>query len=653
MREWSTPRGNIRRAAPAATSSMPVNQRGAEMSGNGTSRRQLEWSNGYFGVDAEGYLRVYTKRNGEVSIRLKDAVDALAKRGLGDPLMIRFPQLLSDRQARINQAFADAIKTFDYPRHYQGVYPVKVNHERVVVETLVRSGHKDRFGLEVGSKAELCLALTMEVHPEAFIVCNGFKDREYLELAVHASKHGRRVLVIAENPQEIEDITSVVRNLHQRVLIGFRARLHSEGTGRWQESSGAHGKFGLSTIEILEGIERLQEAELLEDLICLHFHNGSQICDILNVKEAIKEATRLYCCMKERAKHLQILDMGGGLGVDYDGSRTATDWSMNYSLDEYARDAVYLVREICERAKVEPPILMTESGRALTAYHAVIILSSLRVLGAHEARSYDKFPTKSHQVQELKATLAEINASNYRESFHDATLLRNELLLGFKMGYVGLDDRAVGESLYQDVCLKVRGLMKPTTKKTPDMIELERHLATRFVCNFSVFMSAPDTWAVQQLFPVSPIARLNETPTLQATIGDITCDSDGKLDRFIGQGEPEPYIMLHDVEKGKPYHIAMFLTGAYQDVLGDFHNLFGTVNEGVVIINDEDDFSIVDYEEGSSVEHSLDYFGFAPSTMVRSFDKLINRELDLESIKDYKGAFLRVLHGNTYLQRLG
>lgn len=624
------------------------------MSGqNGASNRRLfDWGNGYFGIDPEGFVRVYPRRTPEISVRIKDVVDGLKNRGLGDPLMLRFPQLLSDRQARINQAFADAIKTFDYPKTYQGVYPVKVNHEKVVVDTFSKSGQKDKFGLEVGSKAELCLALTMELHSEAFIVCNGFKDREYLELAVHATKHGRRSLVIAENPEEIEDIIATVKELHQSVAIGFRARLATEGTGRWQESSGQKGKFGLSTMEIIEGMERLEKAGLIDDLKCLHFHNGSQICDILNVKEAIKEATRIYACMKVRAKNLHILDIGGGLGVDYDGSRTASDWSVNYSLDEYARDVIYIVREICERAKVEPPMIMSESGRALTAYHAVIVLSSLRVLGVTETKNYDKIPTKAHQVTELKATYAEINASNYREAFHDATLLRNELLLGFKMGYVGLEDRAVGESLYQEICVKVRSLMKPGTRKTRDMIELERILSTRYVCNFSVFMSAPDTWAVQQLFPVTPIERMNEPCLLPATIGDITCDSDGKLDRFIGQGEAEPYIMLHDIKNGQPYQIGMFLVGAYQDVLGDFHNLFGTVNEGVIIINDVDDFSIVDYEEGSSVEHSLDYFGFTPSNMVRAFDRLIDRGLDLESIKDYKGAFLRVLHGNTYLQRM-
>ena len=623
------------------------------MTGNGNSNRRLmEWGNGYFGADAEGFMRVYPRRDGEMSVRIKDVVDALEKRGLGDPIMIRFPQILSDRQMRIHQAFAEAIKTFEYPKHYQGVYPVKVNHERVVVETFARSGLAQRFGLEVGSKAELCLALTLELHPEAYIVCNGFKDKDYLELAVHASRHGRRPLVIAENPQEIEDIIATVKALNHHVQIGFRARLHSEGTGRWQESSGSKGKFGLSTMEILEGMGRLEGAGLLGDLVCLHFHNGSQVSDILNIKEAIKEATRMYCCMKPRAKNLEVLDMGGGLGIDYDGSRTASDWSVNYTLDEYARDAVYIVREICERSKIEPPIIMTESGRALTAYHAVVVLSSLRILGAHEQKDYDKIPTRSQQVQELKVTLEEISATNYREAYHDATVLRNEVLMGFKMGYAGLEDRAVGESLYNDICIKVRSFMKPGLKKTKDMIDLERQLAARYVCNFSVFMSAPDTWAVQQLFPVSPIERLNEPCTVPATVGDITCDSDGKLDRFIGQGEAEPYIMLHDIQgEVKPYLIGMFLVGAYQDVLGDFHNLFGTVNEGVVIINNEDDFSIVDYEEGSSVEHSLDYFGFTPSNMVRSFDKLINRDLDLESIKDYKGAFLRVLHGNTYLQR--
>ncbi len=611
------------------------------------------WGQGYFRVDEQGDLRVAPSAEAGFSVRLKDCVGQLRENGISDPMVIRFPQLLTDRQRRIREAFQAAIADFSYPRHYQGVFPVKVNHDRVVVDTLVRSGREHRFGLEVGSKAELCLALTMQLHPESLLICNGFKDDDYLLLAAFAARHGRRVLVIAENPQEIVDIVEVSREAGEIPLIGFRSRLHTEGTGRWQESSGSRGKFGLSTMEIIEGMDYLRDKGLLDHLVALHYHMGSQVCDIINVKAAMKEASRLFVAMKEHAPKLDILDLGGGLGVDYDGSRTATDWSMNYSLEEYARDAIYIVKDVCGNANVEPPIIVTESGRALTAYHAAIVLSPLRIVGGHESRDYSRHETRAQQIVDLKDALANISPQTAREAFHDATQLMNELVSGFKLGYVSLVDRAVGECLYRDICFSARKLLGPEARKTVDIANLEHQLAPKYVCNFSIFMSVPDSWAVQQLFPVCPIERLDAKKFAPATIGDITCDSDGKLERFIGSGEVENFIMLPEEEEGvESPLIGMFLVGAYQDVLGDFHNLFGTVNEGVVIINDQDDFSIVAMDEGSSVEHSLDYFGFTPSDMVRNFDRMIDRDQSRESIQDYKGTFLRILHGNTYLNRM-
>ena len=620
---------------------------------NGDPDRVPEWSNGYFHVDAEGFIRVCPERDPKRGARLADILDATRDQGLSDPLVLRFPQILSDRQSEIFRAFSEAIEEHQYPNRYQGVFPVKVNHDRVVVETLMRSGYADRFGIEVGSKAELCLALTLSMHPEAYLICNGFKDGDYLELAIHAARHGRRVMVIAENPREIDDIINVAREVGPGVEIGFRTRLHSAGVGRWQESSGQKGKFGLSTIELLESLDRLEAAGLSDAFQCLHFHIGSQVSDILNLKEAIKEATRLYCALKAKAPSLSVLDLGGGLGIDYDGSRSATDWSVNYTLGEYARDAIWIVQDICRRSSTEPPLILTESGRALCAYHAVAVVSSLRVVGAHESRDYGKYATSSHQVKELKATLEEINDSNYREAFHDATILHNDLLFGFKLGYVGVEDRAVGECLYRDICRRAKELRQPKHRGSRDMIQLDRVLAPKYVCNFSIFMSLPDSWAVQQLFPVVPLERLNDTRRAPATIGDITCDSDGKLEHFIGNGGEggQPFIMLHDEDEGTPYSIGVFLVGAYQDVLGDFHNLFGTPSEAVVQINGRDDFSIIDQEEGSSVERSLDYFGFSPVDMVRSFDRLIDRAQSREAVQDFKGTFLRVLHGGTYLDR--
>ena len=612
--------------------------------------RVQAWGQGYFRVDENGDLRVAPSADANFSVRLESCVDALKENGIEDPVIIRFPQILSDRQRRIREAFEAAIEEYSYPRHYQGVFPVKVNHDRVVVETLASTGREHRFGLEVGSKAELCLALTMQLHPEALLICNGFKDRDYLLLACYAARHQRRVMVICENPREIEDLVETSREAGHLPLIGFRTRLHSEGTGRWQESTGNKGKFGLSTMEVVEGIAYLREQNSIDHLVALHYHMGSQVCDILNVKAAIKEASRMWVAIREHAPALDILDLGGGMGVDYDGSRTATNWSMNYGLDEYARDAVYIVKDVCEQAGFEPPVLVTESGRALTAYHAVVVLSGLRVVGRHESRKLDGYETKAQQIADMKDALEKITPQTAREAFHDATQLMNELLSGFKLGYVSLIDRAVGECLYRDICFAAREMLAGSENKTMDLIELEHQLAPKFVYNFSIFMSVPDSWAVQQLFPVSPIADLNDRKRIPATIGDITCDSDGKMERFIGAGEVEPFIWMPDEDEIPPM-IGVFLVGAYQDVLGDFHNLFGTMNEGVVIINGEDDFSLVAVDEGSSVEHSLDYFGYLPSDMVRNFDRMIDRDQPRESIQDYKGTFLRILHGNTYLNR--
>ncbi len=624
------------------------------MSTHGTEDlyRASEWGQGYYKVDEEGFFRVYPEGAQGPSIRLTDAVRMLQDTGIDDPLVIRLPQILLSRQRRIREAFAAAMKEYGYPASYQGVFPVKVNHNRHVVETLVKGGREYGFGLEVGSKAELCLALTMDLGPKAYIVCNGFKDRDYLLLACHASAHNRRILLIAENPQEVIDIVEISSQVGTTPDLGFRARLHAQGTGRWHESSGHQGKFGLSTMEILEGLEVLDRAGIRDRLVALHYHIGSQISDILNIKGAIKEASRLFAAMKKETPSLSVLDLGGGLGVDYDGSRTATDWSVNYSIEEYARDAVYMVKDICSESGVDVPLLMTESGRALCASHAVIVLSSLRVVGSHAPRDYSEYPASANQIEDLKATLDEINDDNFREAFHDATQLLNELLSGFRLGYVTMVDRAVGECLYRDICTRVRSFMTPDKKRTADLVKLEKQLAPKIVCNFSVFMSAPDSWAVQQLFPVCPLARANDRKRWAATIGDITCDSDGKLDRFIGRHGVEPFLRLPLPEPDEPCFVGMFLVGAYQDVLGDFHNLFGTVNEVVVHVNGDDDFSVASITEGSSVEHALDQFGFSLTDMVRSFDRLIDRRRHRDTVQGYKGVFLRVLHGNTYLNQL-
>lgn len=612
--------------------------------------RVNSWGGGYFHVDEDGSIRVRPHDDLGDGVRLSDIVARMRDLGMTDPMLLRFPQILADRREALHAAFDAAIEEFEYPSRYQGVFPVKVNHDQLVINSLIQNGYQDRFGVEVGSKAELCLAMTLDLHPESIVVCNGFKDRDYLELALHASAHGMRILIIVENPVEVEDVLRLRERLGHDVLLGFRARLQTEGSGRWQESTGDRGKFGLSTMEMVEGIERLKKARCLSSLVCLHFHIGSQVSHSLNLKESVREAARLYAALSEHAPQLTYLDIGGGLGVDYDGSSTATDWSINYSLEEYARDAVYFVQDICNRAGVDPPTIISESGRALTAHHAVCVVSSIRVVGEHVVRDYSRFETEQQHVNELRDLLAESTAENCRESLHDAQLMFGELLEAFKLGVASLHDRAVGECLYRDIRIRVHGLDQESSENDPDLVELRESLIPKHICNFSVFMSAPDSWAVQQPFPVAPLDGLHDSGRRPATIGDITCDSDGKLERFIGDGEAVRSVSLHSERDSSPYHIGMFLVGAYQDVLGDYHNLFGTVDEGSVLVAGTDTFSIVDSTEGSSVEHSLSHFGFQPDQMMRAFNRKIDRSRGVEEIAAFKGTFLRILHGNTYLQ---
>lgn len=608
------------------------------------------WGGGYFLVDPEGAIRVRPGADCGDGVRLEDIVQELGELGMTDPLLLRFPQILADRRRSLHDAFDAAIKEFDYPSSYQGVFPVKVNHNQVVINSLIQGGYQDRFGVEVGSKAELCLALTLDHHPDAFVVCNGFKDRDYLELAFHASSHGTRILIIIENPIEVADILRLRSRHDHSVLLGFRARLQTKGSGRWQESTGDRGKFGLSTMEMVEGMERLEAAGCLSSLVCLHFHIGSQVSHSLNMKESVREAARLYTALSEHAPELAYLDIGGGLGVDYDGSATATNWSINYSLDEYARDAVYFVKDICERADVSPPTILSESGRALTAHHTVCVVSSIRVMGEHVVRDYSRFETDQHHVHELRELLEETTIENCRETLHDSRIMFEELLEAFKLGVASLHDRAVGECLYRDIRVRVLRLDEDASQNDPDILKLEESLVPKHICNFSVFMSAPDSWAVQQPFPVTPLSQLNDPSRRPATIGDITCDSDGKLEHFIGDGESVRSVHLHTERDSGPYHIGIFLLGAYQDVLGDFHNLFGTVDEGIIQVNGTDSFAVIDSAEGSSVEHSLSQFGFQPDQMMRAFNRKVDRKRDVEDIQAFKGIFLRILHGSTYLK---
>ena len=520
------------------------------------------------------------------SLDLVDLVDELRGRNLGLPLLIRFDDILEDRLERLHAAFERAIAQYGYKGRYQGVFPVKCNQQRHVVEELVSCGRRWNFGLEAGSKAELLIALSLLDAPEALLICNGYKDRLYIETAILARRLGRRPVVVIEQPDEVDRIIEASRSLGAAPYIGVRAKLSSRSTGRWGSSVGDKAKFGLSIPDLLTTVERLREHDLLKDLRLLHFHIGSQINDIAVLKDALQEAGQIYIELIRLGAPMGFLDVGGGLGIDYDGSRTATAASTNYSLQNYANDVVATVRECCEANEVAVPTLVSESGRAIASHFSLLVFD---VLGNSKlpASVPDSTAEEPLTVRNLRETLATIQAvSNnsephlvsLQEAWNDALKFKQDALAAFRLGYMGLRDRATAEQLTW-TCAEAIAARLPHDQTVPEELSaLRGALAGTYYANLSIFRSAPDTWAIDQLFPVLPIQRLDQQPTRLANLADLACDSDGRLDRFIGDGQAKPLLELHELTENEPYLIALFLSGAYQEVMGNLHNLFGTTN---------------------------------------------------------------------------
>ncbi len=544
------------------------------------------WGDPYFSVNARGHVLVQPQGERGGSLDLVELVQGLQGRNLGLPLLIRFDDILEDRLERLHAAFGRAIAQYGYGGRYQGVFPVKCNQQRHVVEELVASGKRWHFGLEAGSKAELLIALSLIDDPEALLICNGYKDQRYIETAILARRLGRQPVVVIEQPDEVERIIRASRELGAAPFIGIRAKLSSRSTGRWGSSVGEKAKFGLAIPDVLATVEALREAGLLADLRLLHFHVGSQINDIAVLKDALQEAGQIYVELTKLGAPMGYLDVGGGLGIDYDGSRTATAASTNYSLQNYANDVVATVRECCEPHGVAVPTLVSESGRAIASHFSVLVFD---VLGTGGVPGAIPTPTQDEPltVRNLRETLAGITANDahqeaslerLQEAWNDAIKFKEDALSAFRLGYLGLPQRAMAEQLTW-ACAEAIVDRLPSSGPVPDDLKaLRAALASTYYANLSVFRSAPDTWAIEQLFPLMPIHRLQEEPKRLGHFADLTCDSDGKLARFIGAGQAKPLLELHDVRDGEPYLIGMFLGGAYQEVMGNLHNLFGSTN---------------------------------------------------------------------------
>lgn len=578
------------------------------------------WGNGYFDVNAAGHLVVKPFRTGN-GVDLYELVEDLRRRRYQTPLLLRFPQIIESQVRSLNEAFQNAITEFHYGASYQGVFPMKVNHRREVLEELLRHGSKYRMGLEVGSKAELYLGMTLEQTPDALFICNGFKDDEFVRMAFWAESLGKRVVIVLEQMREIDSYIRLVEETGLRPMLGLRGRLYTKGSGKWEESGGETSKFGLTTVEMLDCYRILSEKGLLDRLRMLHFHIGSQITDIRKIKSAVKEASRVYAKFRHKKAPVDFLNVGGGLGIDYDGSKTSSDSSANYTMQEFANDVVYTVSEMCENEDVPHPILVSESGRALTVYHAIMVTTAgNRTDSGPRSDSYEiDLPSMSSALSEMIDIAKGITVKNFREYFHDALQQREELLTLFDLGYLGLEERAHGEVLFHEICEKALRFSKQSNYVSDEFEILEKSLRRKYVTNFSVFQTAPDSWTIGQLFPVLPIHRLNEYPTEYGILVDLTCDSDGKIDSFVDVKDIKEVLELHRTSNGAPYYIAICLLGAYQDVMGDFHNLFGPVNEAHVIVNDDNRPMVQKLIKGSSLGEMSRVAGYGQGEILERF----------------------------------
>ena len=582
------------------------------------------WSAGYFDINPKGNIIVHPAKDDPRYVDLKGLVDdLLAKQKMQLPLLIRFPQLLTSQLRILSAAYQAAIAQYGFQGQHYPVFPMKVNPRREVVEEFLRDSSRCRVGLECGSKAELYAAVAQDQTSESLLLCNGFKDEAFVKTALLAVQAGKRVTIIVEKLNELKMVIKLAQQTGVAPWIGLRAKLYSRGSGKWASSGGESAKFGLTTSELLDCVRLLRETKLDHRLKLLHFHIGSQITDIKRVKNAMKEAARVYAKLRQIGCGIEFLDIGGGLGVDYDGSQTRFESSVNYTVQEFANDVIYVVKGVCDDEDVPHPNIVTESGRFMTAYHTVFITS---IRDEIETFAEDK-PEVSiddddpQVITELKELFDGINGKNYAEYYHDALEHKDELHTQFNLGLISLEDRAKGEVLFWETC--ARALKESEEDSFPDdeFEALKTILAQKYLCNFSLFRSAPDSWAIKQLFPIVPIHRLNELPSDYATLVDVTCDSDGKIDKFVDLKDVKDTLELHKWKDGEDYYLGIFLTGAYQEVMGSHHNLFGNPNEAQVVIDSDGRYHVTKLVQGSRISDMLLFARYDKAQLLESYRK--------------------------------
>lgn len=617
------------------------------------------WGDGYFTINDKGNLAVLPSRKADgPAIDIAEVIEEMKKEKIGFPAVIRFHDILRAQVKNLNRTFREVIEESNYEGRFMGVYPIKVNQMREVVEEIVDAGAPYHFGLEAGSKPELLSVLALNSNKQSLTILNGYKDRDYLKLALLGLKMGRNVIVVVEKFSELTALLELSQEMKIRPVIGLRCKMSVKGRGKWAESGGDRAKFGLTISELIQAVQFLKERDLLDCLKLFHFHIGSQITDIRTIKDAISEGARIYAKLIKMGADVRYMDVGGGLGIDYDGSRSTNESSMNYSLNDYCEDIVYGLKQVCDIEEVPHPNIITESGRFITAHHSCVIS---KVVDKIET-SYTNFDTKKltdehHLVGNMRDLLKEVKPEYLQTIVNEADQLKEDGINAFRLGVISLEERAKIETLYWQVHKEAVKQLKKLEFLPEDLAHLEDYLAPQYLCNFSIFQSAADSWAIDQLLPVAPISRLNEQPENLCSIADITCDSDGKIDRFIDIDETRKTLPLHSIKEGEDYYVGMFLTGAYQDVMGDMHNMFGRVNEVHVFCDDDDpsDFYIEEYVKGNSAQYVLGTMQYNPEYMAHVIKKNIDKQVQRGKLSPREGVKLvdfyeDCLNSYTYLQ---
>lgn len=613
------------------------------------------WGTSYFGINDKGDVYV-TPCKDNTQIDLRDIMDELALRDINAPVLLRFPDILDNRIEKTASCFQKAKEKYGYKGENFVIYPIKVNQMQPVVEEIISHGKKFNLGLEAGSKPELHAVIAVQAQSDSLIICNGYKDESYIELALLAQKMGKRIFIVVEKLNELDIIEKVAKKLNVKPNIGIRIKLASSGSGKWAESGGDASKFGLTSAELLTALKKIDEMGFHDCLRLIHFHIGSQITKIRRIQTALREAAQFYISLHKMGYNVDFVDCGGGLGVDYDGTRSSSsESSVNYSIQEYVNDCVYTFVDAANKNNIEHPNLITESGRSLSAHHSVLVIDVLETASLPEMPEEFEAKETDHQlVKDLYEIWDNLNPRNMLEDWHDAEQIREEALQLFSHGIVDLKTRAEIEAMYWSVCHEINNLAKHMKHVPEELRGLDKILADKYFCNFSLFQSLPDSWAIDQLFPIMPIQRLNERPTRNATLQDITCDSDGKIANFVTDGHIGNVLPLHPLKKNEPYYLGVFLVGAYQEILGDMHNLFGDTNAAHISVKDGK-YCIDQIFDGETVEEVLDYVQYNPKKLVRQLEQWVTKsvkegKISLDEGKEFLGTYRNGLFGYTYLQ---